>query len=417
MTIELRQGRAADAQAIFRVMEAAFKLTPGTAKWRQRKQEAEDLAAEFRVLTVDGRVVSVAHVGTDRIQIGSCVVVKGDVGEVSTLPEFERRGLATRLMNDVVGWMRAQGFHLTRLGGYCRFYERFGYVPFPRGLIQFPLAGLGSRGGYTDPEDLLSDPGCAGTVRLFRPVADHAARAKLYHLFNAGRTGAVPRTFGDPPREETESPWRIAFERDEEMLGYLLASEQESEHSLFEGKVQIHEAAVDPAHPEVLVALLRHTLLHAHRCGATRVTARLPLDYSLYDAYRLGSLGFVPMLWQSTESSNMLSVLDLQALLRGIAPELERRLRASLLAGWEGEVDVRVGVQAARIVGKAGQLSIAEGDSERAHSLETAGFLHLLFGLRPAEEVLRGARDPATETRALLSALFPVQPTATGVWG
>jgi predicted N-acetyltransferase YhbS len=417
MRIDIRQGRPDDGDAIFRVVESAFRIEPGTPKWHQRKREADRRADEFRVLLLDGKLVSVAHVARDQIQIGSCVISKGDVGEVSTLPAFERRGLATRLMVDVVEWMRAEGFHLSRLGGYCAFYQRFGYVPFPRGLVQFPLTGLHSRAGLTDPEEVLSVPLANGVVRPYDAVRDHGSRARLYQAFNQNRTGAVPRSFGGPPDSGEENPWQVVFERGGEVHGYLFATALDEEHSLFEGKAQIGETAVDPAHPEALAALLRHVLLGAFRHGATRVTARLPLDYSLYRWYRLGSLGFVPMLWESTESGNMLNLLDLTGLLQAIAPELERRLQGSTLAGWQGALRLHVADQAATLERSKDRLYVTDSPVSDAVSLDPADFLHLLLGLASADAIaLRPPGIPAKH-KALLAALFPRQPTATGVWG
>ncbi|MBN1676357.1 MAG: GNAT family N-acetyltransferase [Kiritimatiellae bacterium] len=414
--VDIRRGRSGDEVGILRVLAAAFKTEPGSPGWERRRQEVESDPAAFRVLTVAGEIASVARIRKHELQIGSCAVIKGDVGLVGTHPDHERRGLATRLMADLVEWMRGEGYHLSRLGGYCRFYGRFGYVPFPRGQILFPLKGLSSRGGLTDPEAVLSAPSePEAAVRPYHAGKDHVRRAALYRRFNAGRTGAQPRESADASESE-EDPWRVVVERDGKVRGYMFAAEPGTGPGSSEPESQIADAAIDPAYPEVLVPLLRHTLLKAYRAGAARVTARLPLDYSLYRWYREGSLGFTPALCQTTESGNMLQVLNLAGILSQITPELQRRLIAISLGYEVPRISFNVGGQLARLAVQR-SWAYAEPQEEVSISLDQEAFLYLLLGLKSIDEIAAATLPMAPEYKALLGALFPVQPTATGLWG
>jgi len=418
MHMEIRTGRSGDAAAILRVTAAAFRREPHTNQWQHHKDEAESAPDSFRLLSVDGTVAGVARIQRHELRIGSCTIVLGDVGEVSTHPDFERRGLATRLMTDVVRYMREEGCHISRLGGFCRFYSRFGYVPFPRGYIAFTLRGQPSRGGLTDVGKALSESGNIAAVRTYDAVADHGRRAELYELFNACRTGAEVRAFGGPPVNAAEHPHRIVAERDGTMVGYMFCSAPQTGRGFAEPTAVIGEAAVDPARAEALVPLLRHTLLQAHRDGARAVRARLPLDYALYRYYREGSVGFAPTLMRTTESSNMLRILDLRGLLAQIAPELQTRLRESAVAGTTESLSLRVAAQSVRVRAARGRLRFpvkwARAD---AVPLEHTDLLHLLLGLHTVDDVTRGLPDIAPARKALLAALFPAQPTATGPWG
>lgn len=54
MSLELRDGTAANAAAIFEVVEAAFGIPPGSEQWHSRKQ----LVERGRVAIVEGRTPS-----------------------------------------------------------------------------------------------------------------------------------------------------------------------------------------------------------------------------------------------------------------------------------------------------------------------------------------------------------------------
>ena len=134
----IRCGTAGDAEDIFEVMAKAFRVEENSSRWHSWRSLATNQATQFRVLEIDGRIISVALISPQRLRVGrNCEIIKGDVGEVSTLPEFQGKGYGSALMRDVVEWMRKNNYDMSRLGGYAGFYSRFGYVPFPRRFVEF----------------------------------------------------------------------------------------------------------------------------------------------------------------------------------------------------------------------------------------------------------------------------------------
>jgi len=419
MTTRFRAATAADQEETLQVLSQAFGREKGSQKFERDAASVRAHPESYRVLESNGKIVSALHISQHRIQIGSSVITKADVGEVSTLPEHQGKGFGTQLMEETVRWMRQEGFHLSRLGGYTKFYRRFGWIHFPRGFIEFPLAGLTSRGGHTAPDGFLRAD-YPGQIRPYHPTADYLAHYRLYGEFNHNRTGAQPQGPASPPGENPNwepNPWRIVYEEAGEVLAYLFAQTAPTDHTRFETRVTIPDAAVAPEFPKPLGYLLSHILLAAHHYGASTVSARLPLDPYLYPIYRDYSLGFIPTLWETTESGNMLQVIDFPGLIATLIPDLQTRLNKTAIPVQNGGLRLCVNGQTADLQLRNGKLTQQPGDFPKIEMNQEL-FCSMLLGLQPVFHIVRQLPSRHTqESVALLEALFPPQPTATGIWG
>ena len=85
----------------------------------------------IRVAVDGGRIASTVRVFMRRIYLGGVRVAAGGIGEVSTLPEYRRRGLATRLLRDAVGFMRERGIAVSSLFGDQGIYRAEGWERVP----------------------------------------------------------------------------------------------------------------------------------------------------------------------------------------------------------------------------------------------------------------------------------------------
>lgn len=420
MTVCYRSAAAADEDAVMEVLSLAFHREAGGEKFERDRAVFRRDPESFRVLEAQGRIVGALHIGRHRIQVGCGVLTKADVGEVAILPAYQGKGYGARLMSKTVVWMREAGFHLSRLGGYAAFYRRFGWTSFPRGFVEFPLSGLRSRGGLTGPEALSRAEAYPGRIRPYDPATDFEARARLYCAFNRNRTGARPHEASRPPAPDANwrpNPWRVVYEEAGDVLAFLFAGTAPTDHTRFETRVTFQDAGVSPECPKPLGYLIRHLLLAAHRYGATSVSARLPLDPVLYPIYRDFSLGFVPTLWQTTESSNMLQVIDFPGLVDALLPELQARIQDAVIPIRKGCLCLRVNGQTAALCLRDGVLVREPGDVP-AIEFDQDLLCLLLLGLLPvAHAVRRLPVRPSRDHVAFLDALFPPQGTATGVWG
>lgn len=411
-----RCGATDDAEAIFEVMVKAFQVEENSDKWHRWHNLAVKGAERFRVLEAEGKIIAVAHIARDRLGVGSCEIIKGDIGEVSVLPAFQGRGYGSALMRDVVQWLRDNDFDISRLGGYAIFYRRFGYVPFPRRFVEFPIepahAGaniISAAEMFRPPEDL------PGRVRPYDASRDVFRKNELYHLFNRGRSGVIVRDF-DPQAQPPKTwapldPLRIVYEVDGITQGYLFAHD--------DGRM-IGDVAFNPSRPDAFVGLMKQILHIAAERGINAVTSRLPFDAAVLPILTKANIGFKLFELQGGYASNMIQIINLASLLQKITPELASRLQSAAVADWRGEINIGFEDQRVGLRVRDGNITVNVPASEDAGYLQTdqATLMKLIFGILSfAEAPIANRENIEPATAAVLSAWFPRQTTASGPWG
>lgn len=420
VTFITRQGTPDDAEEILSVEQQAFRRAWDAAERARLLREKWETAHQYRVLEVDGRIVSQAHVAPHRLRLGRAAeVLKGDVGEVATLPECQGRGYGSALLRDVVAWMRDHGYHLSRLGGYAPFYGRFGYVPMPRRHVLFPVGPVKAGASTIPAEAIFRQPAdLPGALRPYDPGRDVVQRGELYERFNAGRSGAFLRDRAEEariaanPPAFTPDPLQIVYEVDSVMRGYALAHITEPNPHVSQPSLTAGDLAVDPAHPEALVPLVRHLLGEAHRCGLSVVTARLPFDEALFGVLRTARIEFRLVEQHEGLASNMMRIIHLEGLLRAAVPELAANLVEAGLAGLLPPValEFTAGEQRAVLAIRGGAVSVTADLPDVRPAIDQGTLLKLLFGLTTfAEAAFPGKADLPPAARAALTALFPRQ--------
>ncbi len=254
-------------------------------------------------------------------------------------------------------------------------------------------------------------------------VADIPELARLYDEERAGALVSTPISAeywrwaiagADPLGDSFLFPWMLTG-RDGAVAGYALTSLETHKGALSIDAVWLKRGLWLPAWP----SLLR---------GLVPVGARLPVHYP--GSPPLSSLAFyLPRTHPAHAALHAfvksprdmddayawyVRAHDLSALLRRLAPAMERRLAASPFAGYTGELMVDLYRDAVRLVFADGRITEVLERRAVAASEPTVGmppdvFPQLLFGYRDLRE-LRYAYPDVTVggvARALLPVLFP----------
>ncbi len=415
-----RRAAEADAEAIAEVLCGAFAPADEAARERLCRL-ARDGWRELVVLTADGKPVAVAHVEPHRLRVGSCSVLKADVGHVGVRPDLQGQGLGTRLMTDLVAWLPEARFQVTRLGGLMRFYERFGYEPFPRRYVTIPVPARGAVLKGTSWDSLIAlKRRAAAAVRPYHPAKDHRAVYRLRYAA-ALRPGALvmPTAPGPAPAAGPDPSRPVyVYERGGEVVGYLrggLARVHAGDPDL---RYCLDELAALEWDPGVVGPLVKTLMARAREIAPTEIMARLPYDERLFEALTAAGIPFHILEMRQAHDGNMMQVVDLAGTLRAVAPELTQRLRQAGCCPWQGVLEVRLPRLSATLRVSDGQAAIARAERPDAVlELSHAAFLKALFGLLAMPEAAAAAGRLPGPLQVTLGILFPRLPAASGPWG
>lgn len=339
--------------------------------------------AASRIGLVGDRIVTHYGVWDYPMRIGAARVRVGGIGAVATDGDFRKRGLMARTARASIDAMAGLGYDLSILFGIEDFYHRFGYI-----------RAWSDTTWTVRPADLPKERP-AGRLRKFAPVHRDDVAA-IYNRENATRTGTAvkptyPRCMYLRPMEGrlwTDSRGRTA--------GYVVFLRKP-------GLIECVEVGGD------LDQVLRVLAALARQGGCQDVQFSTFSDASpLIRRLRQGS-GKAETRHLRSGGAMVLTV-NLAATLGKMAPELTRRLRASLLAGWKGRLLVADGRQEAMLVIDRSRVRVEPG-ARAAHAIRGGDEIaQLLIGADDPDAIFeaRGTRLTG-DARRLAGVLFPNQ--------
>lgn len=93
----------------------------------------------IRIAVDNGTIVSTVRVFIRKMFLHGEPVTVGGIGEVSTRPEYRRRGLATQLLKDSIRFMESRDIVISSLHGSQRIYSVEGWEKVPRYYARQPV--------------------------------------------------------------------------------------------------------------------------------------------------------------------------------------------------------------------------------------------------------------------------------------
>lgn len=330
-----------------------------------------------------------------QLQYGVAQFRSGEMGIVGTLESYRRRGLIRAQVDIFKQRLQARECVLSHIQGIGYYYRQFGYeyaMPLEGGLIV-------TRRNLAMPDV---------PAYSFR-VATTADIPILINLAERAAADIVIHTVRDIPiwrylmehsaGTEMESEVWLVSNAEAEPVGYMRLP---AHH--FGDELTVSE--VSQMDFDTAVASLHHLIRLAEKRTMPGVRLCLPGNCNLmriarsFEARDIGTYA-----WQ-------VHVPDIAALLRAIAPELERRVVASMFSGLTREIDlgfyrhtVRLRFANGRLV-EINDVGFTEGAAIR---FPVNAFTPLLLGYRSLSELLQAYPDASVPPayRLLMETLFP----------
>ncbi len=336
---------------------------------------------------------------------------------VATREEYRNRGFIRAIFELIHARSQSRGHLAQGITGIEYYYRQFGYdYALDLGgnrslaLTAIPRLKEGESEPFRPREATLDD------IPTLRALYD---RDRAYALTSTRIDDAYWRWMLVGAHPDAAERWRVYVVTDSEgrAAGYAIAARRPWREGFSVGAIGVAEGvSLAGVLPSVL-RLLREVAATAPRRPNTEPPTTLIFGmgraHPVYEA--LGDLlppaHRRPYPWY-------VRVPDLPAFLRRIAPVLERRLSASVVAGYSGEVRLDFYRGGLRLVFAGGRLQTAEdwrrGAWDRPDGAFPPGvFVQLLFGYRGLDEL----RDTFPDVQAadaavpLLRALFPPHPS------
>jgi predicted acetyltransferase len=342
---------------------------------------------------VDGRLVSHARFHYRPLRLGLARLHMVGVCVVVTHPDYRHRGLGHRVMQSALQWMAASHYHCTMLyTGSHPFYSPLGWGRLDEPFHYLPLADVPKLGS---PRFRLSQVPIADSFPRLAQVFD---RSGASHPISLDRSPeywkAWPRwAAGNLWFGLLDDCWTVAWEGETPVAyGGLQRSILKSETA------SIVELCALPDREQALFDIADALLARARQAGSERLELNLPPDHPLVSR-------LAPLAQRSTDTSAMVRIVDLPALLAALAPELQRRS-----AALPQPVSVRLEspLGSASLSASPEDITIGEATDSPLAEFTPAGLGALLLGFRSASDLhAAGEIQAHAATPEILDKLFP----------
>jgi predicted N-acetyltransferase YhbS len=321
----------------------------------------------------------------------------GEMGVVGTLEDYRRRGLIRKQVEVFKQRLRERGCLLSQIQGIPYYYRQFGYeyaLPLePRLTLQARQIPEQPEPAFTfrqaTPDDIPT------LMRLY----DEAAAGLAIHT---ARDEAIWRyLLTDAQGTEMERDILLIQDADKQIAGYACIP-----HHHFGEELNVNE--VSRLSYDAALATLQHVKQLSVEREKPGIRLNLPIGCTLAQvALSLGGRDEGTYAWQ-------IHVPDVVALLRALAPVLERRIAASSLVGLTQDVRISLYRETIRLRFEAGKVTEVTNVGfttwhEEPIRLPPLQLIPLVLGYRTWQELKAAFPDVdvTPQARLLVDTLFP----------
>ncbi|MCH2663226.1 GNAT family N-acetyltransferase [bacterium] len=175
-------------------------------------QPTEELMKAIYAIRLDGRIVSAVGVHPRDWQVGDSTLKLAGIGGVCTLHDYRGKGLMKAIMERCLTDMKAEGFHLSWLGGQRQRYQYYGYERCGN-VYDFDLRVANLRHSRRATPDIRFEP-------MGGHYVDRVATARAFHEAKPIHVRRSQEDFVLYLLSGYCEPW-FALDSDENVIGYF----------------------------------------------------------------------------------------------------------------------------------------------------------------------------------------------------
>ena len=339
----------------------------------------------------DGTPIAHVRIADRTMRLGSVMLRVAGIGDVCTHPFRRKAGLMRRLFGHINEFMREEGYDLSMLWGIPRFYDKFGFI-----------VGLAAD-WFQVPREQVSRFHAPFRGRRAKPGDARAVR-KLFEADLAIRTGAMERSGDLWLKRALREKWcRIVEDRRGRAVAYYRGEPREDDAFC------LSEVSLGRTPGEsVIRSVISDLAKVAKACEKPKLRLELPIDHPLgelcfadgCETHRTGG----------HRGGGMVRIANLETLCPRMAPEWERLLAASPVAGWAGRLRVQTDMGAVDLAIARGRVrpEPPSGHSPALLSADQDKLCRLVLGYHtPAAAALLGHIRLTPPAHPIAAALFP----------
>ena len=386
MTIDLVTVAEQNYPQVLDLLEICFPNDVREYFDRHHRRDPAHSFSQARALSANGKIIAHVQVFHREMGYAADTIPYGGISDVATHPDWQRRGLSAKLLDESIRYMHSTALPLSMLStGRHAHYARHGWAQIPQSVLYADL-----------PADLPREPG-GFIVRPFEPDDLNP----LHHQYRRGIANlAGPEARSLPymaaqmdwlPLHQADVRWEV-YARVGHPAGYLRTRPRGDE---------LHVLDLSAGTDDLERLAISRIFRHAADAGCTHVSVPV-VSTSRFARTFAETVSAENLAWPH----RMLRLNSLRRLLQCIQPTLSRRLRDPVT---RSPFALKVGDETVRVEAPGGGVRFSTATTtgdEPLVEFTPEAFLNLLMG-QPDSHRLLVPTGANLQPTASLQLMFP----------
>lgn len=341
----------------------------------------------IRIAIYNGNIISALRLTTDIIRIGEARLKMGGIGWVSTAGHFRNKGIASKLIQNAVQYMKANAYHVSMLFGIPNFYHRFGFATtLPEYYINITT------------KEVLDIQPVPHKVRKIKP-GDILLLRKIHNENDEEIACSLIRTQAHFAVKWIE--WengKTIMDMNGKILGYFLPRKNDSD-TLFIQEIGATDIASSKA---VLYAIGK--LAEKEKVGKIQIASPPchPVARLLIKHYSVQEIHY------KRNEGGMMAIVNEEETLESMIPEWEKQIQQKTFVQQDDEVTLLISGVPYCIHYRKGSISIIKKLGRNKVSMDKVDLAQLLTGYIYVTDILDKKRfSISSDARNFLFVIFP----------